>query len=336
MIKRHTYEGALAATALLIGAAACGSSTGGSGHAAAAAARKVAAATTAAAAPSSEPDATESPSTSSGEQPDSTDSSDTPTPSGVPLPAPITVNKSVWYGGTKITIGKVTSEREGYSTDAEIGVHVPIVMENLSEVTSSGFPSSSADLAYDDTHLQPTNLDSLSAEIPGKTKGKGELDYTLPQGFDLAKATLTIGTASYQQVHIPFGAGKFVDLKPRVVPMTGKVKAGPITLKFSSAEVRADDPDSADQAVTGRTFLVLHYIASSTANSERVSYEDMTVKLPDGTGAVGKDGTEGVGTPQRSYIQIPSPAPAGKYQLTYTQAYDQTAKAHLTFTMPAS
>jgi len=206
------------------------------------------------------------------------------------------------------------------------------------EHSPRNFPSSSADLAYDDTHLQPTNLDSLSVAIPGKTKGKGELDYTLPQGFDLTKATLTIGTASYQQTSIPFGAGagKFVDLKPRVVPMTGKVKAGPVTLTFAAAEVRSDDPDSADQAEAGRTFLVLHYVASSTASSERVNYDDLAIRLPDGTGAVGKDGTEGVGTPQRSYIAIPSPAPAGKYQLTYTQAYDQTAKGHLTFTVPAS
>lgn len=258
----------------------------------------------------------------------------------VVVPPPIKVNKTAWFGGETITVGTVTAQAS--TSDAEsLTVHVPVVLENLGGKGRSGFPSSNVDLSDDDTHLDPDNLSSIDVNLPGKTKGKAELDYTIDSGFDLTNAVLTIGTADYQQARIPFGTGTLVDHQPVDVPLTGKITAGPNTLTFTGAQLRADDPDSTNtdaETVAGRLYLVLYFTSASKASYEYIAYDALSAKLPDGTGAAAKDGTNQTSAKQRAYLVIPDPAPAGKYTLTYTRAYDASGntKGSITLTVPAA
>jgi len=240
-----------------------------------------------------------------------------------------------------ITVGTVTAEASGGSGEASEGyvAHVAVTLENLSEKSQDGFPSSNADLSYHDTHLQPESTSDQGSEVPGKTKAKARLDYSIPSGFDVSQATLTIGGADYQQSRIPFGAGTLVDHKPVDIPFTGQIRAAPATLTISSAQIRADDPDGKDEAKAGHLYLVLYFKGRhDTGPTIYIGYDDLSVKLPDGSGSAGQDGygTTDPTDARRVYIPIPDPVPAGKWTLTYTYAYDPASKGSIPLTVPAS
>lgn len=207
-------------------------------------------------------------------------SSETPLPASVEH---VEINKSVWYSGFKLTLGRAALRTAGRSRVLD----VPVMLENQGDnlvaldkaiyVTSNG---RSAELDYD----------SDLPRVPGRAAGKGGLSFAVGSSFFLSDAVITLGKSDMAQAVVPLGSsGALEALQPLPVSFTTRtVTAGELSVEVRSGELRADDPrsDRYRQAARGHRILILDFASSSTTAESGTYYirpANIVVKLPDGT-----------------------------------------------------
>jgi len=195
----------------------------------------------------------------------------------------VEINKSVWYSGFKLTLGRAALRTAGRSRVLDVPVMLEnqgdsfVALDNAIYVTSNG---RSAQLDYD----------SDLPRVPGRAVGRGELSFAVGSSFSLSDAIVTLGKSDMAQAVVPLGSsGGLEALQPVPVSFTTRaLTAGELSVEVRRGEVRADDPrgNSYRQATTGHRILILDFASASTTAENGAYYirpGNIVVKLPDGT-----------------------------------------------------
>jgi hypothetical protein len=208
----------------------------------------------------------------------------TPQPPGPGKAGQVTVNGTVWYGGTKVTIETVSYDPNAEKDHVQVAVQIEnVATENLSNV---GY-NTDLYLGYDGTILKGSNDDLNS--LPGQAKVKGTYTFDVDKPIaDLKKAEITVGDADSVQAKVPIGdPKKATTLEPKkLLGPTSEVRSGVLGFKVIQCEQRADFPPDHLQSKKDFTMVVCVFDLKSykTGNSNHGVWDsNYRLKLPDGT-----------------------------------------------------
>jgi actin-like ATPase involved in cell morphogenesis len=194
----------------------------------------------------------------------------------------VTVNRTVWYAGMKVTLNTAT-----YDPQADPPVQVDITMENLAARDYGNARYTDVYLALDG---QITNgqVDEVSS-LPGSAKVNGRFVFEPEKPVaNLRAGVVSIGDGQTVQAVVPLGdPGKTVSLEPKKVGgPTAEMRAGVFGFKVTSCEQRADYPSEHKQVAKGSYMVVCVFDVKSYKESiydHGVWKSSLRLKLPDGT-----------------------------------------------------
>jgi hypothetical protein len=189
----------------------------------------------------------------------------------------VTVNKTVWYSGLKVTVGKVS-----YDPTADEQVVADVTLAN--EASDGYQPYLFKVSLHSGGQFYQGDLRE-SNPVPALATSRYHLQFRVDSlDGGLGAATLLFGRGEEAQPAIPLGDGEPVANEPRVVLSSAKVSTRDLRLTKLSCQLRADflrNPRQADkgQYVLGCTFdvryvgTILHWFRGA----------NMRLRLPDGT-----------------------------------------------------
>ena len=207
-----------------------------------------------------------------------------PTPKPTPVVTTVTVGKSIWFAGFKVTVDTGTS-----TIDATGG---SVIFDAKFENLGAGTQSLDATIVLDSAGVTASTDDFNNdiPSVPAGGTGKGKLAFDVGPEFTFTNAVLTFGQPANNRAMIPLGtAGTLVTLEPVAVNVAGKSgTAGDIKIALQSAELRADLPKTYRQEP--KESMNLTFIYDVTFNSDfaggfAFTGDNVALKLPDGTTA---------------------------------------------------
>jgi hypothetical protein len=205
-------------------------------------------------------------------------------PTGPGKAGQVTVNGTVWYGGTKVTVETVAYNPTAEKDQVQAVVQIENVStENLNDV---GY-STDLYLNYDGTIVKGAN-DDLGI-LPGQAKVKGTYTFDVQKPIaDLKKAEITVGDANAVQAKVLIGdPKKATTLEPKkVLGPTAEVRSGVLGFKVVQCEQRADYPADHLQSKKDSTMVVCVFDLKSYKTGiydHGVWDSNFRLKLPDGT-----------------------------------------------------
>ncbi|WP_203903345.1 Hsp70 family protein [Virgisporangium aliadipatigenens] len=195
----------------------------------------------------------------------------------------LTLNKTVWYAGKKITVKTVAYD----PADQSQPVKIDVTLENLDDENDGQAANTDA---YLSSEGQITNgrLRDVSA-LPGKQTVNGVFTFDPSKPItDLRKAQLTIGENNTVQAVVPFGdPGKATVLEPKqVAGASPEKRTGVLGFTVQGCEQRADFPHEHRQARKDSYYLVCRFDVKSYKESiydHGVWEGNFRLKIPDGT-----------------------------------------------------
>ena len=222
-----------------------------------------------------------------------------PSPSGPVLGGSVTVNKTYWYAGFKVTLGKATVIKPINPTpptfnQAPEKVTIEATFENLGP---DNFTPYNEDLVLQSGTNSYLNHDSALEHIPGVPglqATSGIIAFQVDEKFNLNNSELLIGNANFNQAKVPIGgSGKYVSLEPQKVAANGTITIpDAFTLAISGGDLGYDNAKQHNEQKAGDVNLVLHF--SLTSNKDNVccfGSDNADLKLPDGTAIVATSGS---------------------------------------------
>ena len=220
-------------------------------------------------------------------------------PSGPTVGGSLTVNKTYWYAGFKVTLGKVTVLKAITPTPPTYAqVPEEVTIEATFENTGpDNFTPYNEDLVLQSGTNSYLNHDSRLEKIPavpGLQTTSGIIAFQVDEKFNLNKSELLIGNANFNQAMVPIGGnGKYVSLEPQKVAANGTVTLpDAFTLAVSGGDLSYDNAKQHGQQKAGEANLVLHFsLTSNKDNACCFSSDNADLKLPDGTAIVATAGS---------------------------------------------
>jgi hypothetical protein len=200
----------------------------------------------------------------------------------------VTVNRSVWHRGFKITVGTARLVEPRDDNGGRV-VAIEATFQNLSpeedDQPSRYLVVSSGQHSYD----EPAGDLFDVPEVPALRSRTGVIAIEVDERFTLADAALTFGEPTERQAVVPLAreAG-LVSLEPRTVKAGGKLLGegnDAFFLTVTGVEVRADNPYQHIEAKAGKDFFGITFTATndSSAGFAWVFERDLNLRLPDGT-----------------------------------------------------
>lgn len=225
-------------------------------------------------------------------------------------PAVRPINKSVWFGGFKVTLGAATLHQV---TPGSRRVDIDARFENQGgdSVSITG----ALDLTSAGQHYQVDAASAQLPQVPGQATGSGLLSFDVDRNFSFDDAVVTFGRPAHQQATVPLGsAGRLVTLQPIPLTVTGSLTSGVFKLDLTGGEIRSDSLTNYVEADSGQRFLRLVFNLS-TSKSENFSGANLALQLPDGTSVAADDAP----------VVILDPGPAQQNQAARFTLKDPTA-----------
>jgi hypothetical protein len=212
----------------------------------------------------------------------------------------VSVDKTFWYAGFKVTLGKASFLSDDPSAGTGSGVNIEATFENTGTDTKSfqfaiGAGAATTELVLvqgGNNYINSTGSADFP-DVPGTLSQAGMITFAVKSDFNFNDAFLLVGNPTYDQPRVPLGSGggEFVSLEPRPVTVSGTVTAGAnpgntVNITISGGELRADLPTNHTEAAKGRLLLNLQISATTPAGSEGNLLErEFTLAMPDGTAA---------------------------------------------------
>ena len=219
-------------------------------------------------------------------------------PSGPVVGGSVTIDKTYWYAGFKVTLGKATVLKAITPTPPTFAqspekVTIEAIFQNLGPDTFTPYNQELILQSGTNSYIRHDSVLEKIPDVPGLQSGSGTIAFEVDNKFNLKNAVLLVGSANYNQAHVPLGSsGQYVALEPQQVAVTGTVVIpDAFTLAVSGGDLSYDDPKRHDEQKPGDTNLVLHFsLTSSRDNLYGVSTDNASLKLPDGTATVAAGG----------------------------------------------
>jgi hypothetical protein len=264
--------------------------------------------------------------------PDAAVEADAAADAGEPLQT-AQIDKTFWYGGFKVTLGKAT-----YGPLKQVSIAAKFDNESTESET---FEAELVVQTPANNFIADSGNQDDVPKVPGKSSGTGTLVIPINRTpFSFAGSNLIVGTAARAQAKVPIeGGGTLVDLAPKPAAIAGSVTAMTLTLAVKSADLRYDVLKTHEQLKVGKLSLNLTFSISFTNDMQDeypFSGNNLTLRLPDGT-VVGSEDVEIMQLKTRTTVQdqfvrftVNNP-PTGKYGLILT---DDKVSQELAFTLP--
>jgi hypothetical protein len=243
------------------------------------------------------------------------------------------IDKTFWYAGFKVTLGKAT-----YGPLKQVTITAKFDNESTESET---FEAELVIQTPSNNFIADAGTQEDVPKVPGKSSGTGTLVIPVNRTpFSFAGSTLIVGRAASAQAKVPIeGGGTLVDLAPKPAPITGTVTAMTLTLTVKSADLRYDVLKTHEQLKVGKLSLNLGFSISFTSDLQDeypFSGTNLTLRLPDGTVTGSEDApvellkTRTTLQDQSVRFTVNNP-PTGKYALILT---DDKVSQELAFTLP--
>ena len=248
--------------------------------------------------------------------------------SSAPARQVLQVDKTVWYGGLKLTFGEVAYDPD---PEADTRLTAKVLIENLSgNDYRPNLPIlfSTGDQQYDGTLTQNTL-------VGGRQQSRFDLEFRVDDLAGLAGSSFIIGRGDEAQTTVPLGDGELVANEPRnILATVPKLKVGDLSMRIDTCDLRADMVPNHNQAK--RDHLVLACFIDAQAPGATVAGHyfgeaNLRLKLPDGT-VVGPTEspnevlTSAIEPDTYAAFMIQWPAP-GNYALQVVDAHNDGKKS---------
>lgn len=174
------------------------------------------------------------------------------------------VNLTFWFQGFMIEAGDAvfaTTEPD-FLGRQDFTLAVEATFTNQGE-NQSFVQSDSALVTVSETY--PATFQNDVPEVPGGLSSDGSFRFLVDDTFDIDTAYMLLGRADEQRVQVPIGpnGGELVTFEPQGVPLTGGISMSLIDMNFTSAELRADYPNSHEQVDAEKLALWLNFDTTS-------------------------------------------------------------------------
>ena len=240
------------------------------------------------------------------------------------------VAREFWHAGFFIELGDgrhfAIEDDDAFAEDVRYFVSIEAFFENQGD-DAARFDTETV-LSEGGSFYEPTSESDLPT-IPGGLSGNGTFMFEVEEGFDLADATLIVGSGGEHRSEVPLGreAGEPITFEPRELTMAGQLSLELLDLTLSSGELRADRPVDHTQVDGGQLALTINLDAlSRRAGNWTIRASDFALTLPGGSSVVPEgSGLESLpgsadGIPTAGlYVRFPVDEPAeGDYTLRVT------------------
>ncbi|WP_345515127.1 Hsp70 family protein [Phytohabitans houttuyneae] len=190
------------------------------------------------------------------------------------------IDKTVWYGGRKITFGEAT-----YNAAQDPPLLVKTAMENLTN--RPVYPGIDMSLSIDGQSFQGSPQGSES--VPANAKSNVTFGFRVQDApSQLSAGVLTVGGGGELKAVVPFsdGAGTFVSLEPKPVVTNQTVRAGALSMTVTTCEIRADNVKAGQQVKDGQRFLacvadIKYHGADDRPGGQNIDDTNFRLRLPD-------------------------------------------------------
>ena len=217
-----------------------------------------------------------------------------PSPSSGPSGATVSVNKSVWYTGFKVTVVDATvvtppKPSPGY-TAPKPKLLLNATFENLGPDNATPYNLDLVLQSGNNSYLTHDGQDEMIPAVPGLQRTQGVIAFMIDDNFNLKNAILLVGNARFNQAQMALGgSGKTVSLEPQKVAISGTInQPGAFTMAVSGGRLSYDDPKNHQEEKAGDTLLEVTFAVTGLRdNSCCLSTENLILKLPDGTAVAG-------------------------------------------------
>jgi hypothetical protein len=202
----------------------------------------------------------------------------------------VKVDKTVWYGGQKITFGTLT-----YDESKDPPLRLDARIENL---TRRPVHPTSVDLVLKVDEQNYEGTPEGYDPVPGLATGTNTFIFRpqkAPQ--QLSIGVLTVGRADTVQAVIPLGGdGELITLEPRTVMTNKTVSVGALTMTVAKCELRADNLENSYQVKTDQRHVycridVKYHGASGRPGGQNINDLNFRLRLPDNTVEAPEPGT---------------------------------------------
>jgi hypothetical protein len=189
----------------------------------------------------------------------------------------VTVAKTVWYAGLKVTVGTVS-----YSAARRPSLIADVRLDNQS---THDYDLSDLDVSVKSDNQFTVGRAAESNPVPALAASDYHLEFQVGRlGGGLGAATIFLGKGNEAQAVVPVGAGELIANEPRIVIHDLKVTHRDLVLTVTTCEVRADfvgkqRQTAKDQQVLG-CFLDVRFTGRGL---HWFRTENMRLRLPDGT-----------------------------------------------------
>lgn len=247
---------------------------------------------------------------------------------GTTTPVKVTVDKTVWWGGFKITVSSV----EGSSNALGATVNVSFAFENLTDDVGQ--------LSGRDITLTVGTQSYLSGvgqtpTVPAKGRNDGVLDFFIDDTFTAEDAVLTFGQPDSNQAVVPFGSGEATSFEPKALQADAQLVTPSETISLLGGSIDASYAPSEK----GMYFIRLAVKATYTAglSGDLIVPTQFALKSPSGSSFVaapiapGDIVAEGIYTGQdltgrTAAFKVDDVTP-GTWAMTFTDNAGQSATA---------
>ena len=216
--------------------------------------------------------------------PDVVSGSNDGAPSDAPVetPAPIEkrqIDKTVWWGGFKITVGSA----EGSSNALSSTINVSVAFENLTAEV--------ANLDRNDIVLTVGTQSYLAGlgqtpDVPPNARNDAILDFLVDDTFVIDDAVLTFGSPDVNQAVLPFGAGPATSFEPRQLALDATAETPIETIHFSGGTIDASYASGEKGTYIVRLPLQATYTGGG-AGGDLILPNQFALKSPAGSSVVG-------------------------------------------------
>ena len=202
----------------------------------------------------------------------------------------VTVNKSFWYTGFKVTVADATVIRPikpspGYSIP-KTRLLMNATFENLGPDNTTPYYLDLVLQSGTNSYLDHDSQDEKIPDVPGLQRTQGMIAFYIDEKFKLSDAVLLVGNARNNQAQISLArSGKDKTLEPQKVAINGTInQPTSFTMAVSGGTLSYDDPKTHQEEKAGDVLLQATFAITGLKDSTCcLSTENLILKLPDST-----------------------------------------------------
>lgn len=204
----------------------------------------------------------------------------TPTAASTGTPVEkVQIDKTVWWGGFKITVGTA----EGSSNALGQTINIEVGLENLT-----------ADVARLDRKNVVLTVGGQSylaglgqtPEVPPAGRNDVVLDFLIDETFVADQAVLTFGQPDVNQAVVPFGAEAATSFEPRVLTTEASLVTSTETIQLTGCTIEASYAPQEKGTFIVRLPLEVTYTGGA-AGGDLILPTQFALRSPDGSSVVG-------------------------------------------------